>query len=425
MGAKLREGQQQDGEVSLRGRDFDDFFDGTEKPVYVLTNEKRGIKHDDGDGERTVTPGEEYNAVAAATDERVLLVVGGNADGESRNRRVSLPYTEIRSVEANHGMLKNRLTVTARTSDRYHFWVGGRTDIDDVVAYIERAISHWVALGRRLEKAREHLSAVESGIGEGDRGQTDMVFSRIDELLEEARAVARQFADGEGTMHRRIAQVETQRSLTEKRALRARAERLVDEAEAARAEDELATAVEAYEQALDAYNRIMEMNDGFDSVEVEAVESEAEGVRRAIASLRIQPTVRATDTSQAAVEADADDVDTWESALEECHEALVLVHRHGNTFQGDPEVLRFQVEWAAGNLIEAHRIRAADAEKRGDERRHDDPEAARETCERARSHLEDALAVAREFRSGDPAAIEADLNRMNEKLGATATEDEA
>ena len=55
----------------LRGKDLDDYFEGTEQPEFVLTNEKRGLKRENDDGTVQFKPGSEHDAVAAMTDERV------------------------------------------------------------------------------------------------------------------------------------------------------------------------------------------------------------------------------------------------------------------------------------------------------------------------------------------------------------------
>src|SRR6056297_3514446 len=116
----------------LRGKRLTDYFEGSERPAFVLSNEAKGIKHERGDETAVVTPGEDYQAVAAVTNERVLLVVGGNDERGGHNREVSLPYTEIRSIETRTGVFKSRLTITARTSDTYHFVLSGREDLAEI-----------------------------------------------------------------------------------------------------------------------------------------------------------------------------------------------------------------------------------------------------------------------------------------------------
>ncbi|RXK51520.1 PH domain-containing protein [Halorientalis pallida] len=409
----------------LAGVTLEDFFEGTEEPAHVLTNEKRGIKHEDGDGERVVKPGSECNAVAAVTDERVLLLVGGNEDGNGQNRSVSLPYTEIRSVEAKSGVLKSRLTLTARTSDRYTFWLGGREDYSHVEEYVEQAISYWVTVDRRLEKAREHLSRVEDRLEDGDPSTARTAITRTEELLEEAEQVAADFRDGDHAMHRRIAQLETRLSLARIRTHWTRARQLAGTAESARTAGDYVEAYETYRRSLDEFERAMERSEGVEYHASDDMAAEVAGVEKAIDEVTGAPLREATEACEAATDATDREtaVDRWERALDVCHEALTLVLRREDVFDGDPDSLRFQVEWTAQKLVEAHRTVAEAARDRGDDARETgDTTTAREAYYRARDHYEAARQVAAEFRSCDPARFERALADLPEAGDAEAVD---
>ncbi|MFB6083854.1 MAG: PH domain-containing protein [Halorientalis sp.] len=424
MGGSTNEGRTVSSDGSgngyLEGTTLDDFFEGTEEPTYVLTTEKRGIKHEDGDGERVVEPGSGYSAVAAVTDERVLLLVGGNDGGTGQNRTVSLPYTEIRSVETKQGMLKSRLTLTARTSDRYTFWVSGREDLEHVAEYVEQAVSYWVTLDRRLEKAREHLATVEEKLDDGNPERARTAIDRTEELLDEAERVATDFRDGEHAMHRRIAQLETRLSLARIRTDWTRARNLAGEAEAARADGDYAEAHEAYRRSRAAYERAIDRSEGVEYQAADDMSAELADVEAAIEAVGAAPLDAATEACAAATGTDDPEtaVDRWERALERCHEALVLTLRR-DAFEGDPDALRFQVEWAAQKLVEAHRTVADAARERGESAREaGDGATAREAYGRARDHYESARQVAAEFRSCDPERFERALDELPETVDA-------
>lgn len=405
----------------LRDDALENYFEGTEEPVYVLTNEKKGIKHEDKDGERTVKPGSGYSAVAAVTDERVLFLVGGNDGGTGQNRSVSLPYTEIRSVEAKSGMLKSRLTLTARTSDRYTFWQGGREDLEPVAEYVEQAISYWVAVDRRLEKAREHLSKVEDQLDDGDPATAGTATNRAEELLDEAERVAADFRDGDHAMHRRIAQLRTRLSLARIRTHWTQARHLAGGAESARGQGDYLEAYETYSRSLSEYRRAMDLSDGVEYHASDDMAAEVAGVEKAISEIGATPLREATEACEAATDTDDPEtaVERWETALEACHEALTLVLRHEDVFEGDPDSLRFQVEWAAQKLVGAHRTCGETAETRGDDARGaGDATAAREAYDRAREHYEAARRVAAEFRSCDPAQFERALDALPDAVEA-------
>lgn len=416
----LRDGS---GNGYLKGVRLDDVFEGTEEPAYVLTNEKRGIKHEDSNGEQVVRPGSAYNAVLAVTDERVLLLVGGNEEKSGQNRRVSLPYTEIRSVESKSGMLKSRLTLTARTSDRYTFWLGGREDYGHVEEHIETAISYWVTLDRRLEKAREHLTEVEDTLDDGDPMMARTAIDRTEELLGEAEQVATNFRDGDHAMHRRVAQLESRLSLARIRTHWTQARHLAGAAESARTDGDYLEAYEAYSRSLSEYERATDLSDDVEYQAADDLPNEMAGVEKAVTEVGAAPLREATEACEAATGAEARTaVDRWTTALDTCHEALTLVLRREDVFDGDPDSLRFQVEWAAQKLVEAHRTVADEARDRGQAAREaGDAATAVEAYDRARDHYESARQVAAEFRSCDPGRFERALDSLPENVdGKTA-----
>jgi len=398
----------------LSGKRLGERFEGSETPETILTSDK-GIKHERDEQSKTVAPGDDRAAVAAITDERVLLVVGGNSDDNGNpDRSVSLPYTEIRSVETNKGVLKSRLTVTARTSDRYHFLVGGREDLDEVAATIGRAVNHWVAVDRRLSKAKEHLSTVDDHLESGDPRAAADAFRRTRELIGEARDVADRFRPGSHAMHRRIEQVESRLTLTRIRGNRVRATEYVEQAEQARDAGEFERAFNAYQSALEGYDRAASLAADAAPQRVEELADKRADVRGALSRIKTGPLVSAMDACETArattdpVEA----VDAWQTALRKCHDALVLVHRHDG-FDGDYDALRWQVEWVVGNLLDAHGTVVDRAESRGDD---EDDESAAESYTVALGHAESAASVAAEFRSGSAADYRATADRLRVKL---------
>jgi len=351
--------------------------------------------------------------------------VGGNADGTGRNRSVSLPYTEIRSVETSSGVFKSRLTLTARTSDRYTFWVGGREDLGHVEEYVEQAISYWVTVDRRLEKAREHLSTVEDNLDDGEPATARTAINRTEELLEEAEQVAADFREGDHAMHRRIAQLETRLSLARIRTHWTRARHLAGGAEAARSAGDYVEAYETYRRSLSAYERATDLSEDVEYHATDDMAAEAAGVEKAIDEIGAAPLEEATEACEAATRTDDLEtaVDRWETALESCHEALTIVLRHGDAFDGDPNALRFQVEWAAQKLVAAHETVAETARDRGEAARETgDGATATEALDRAREHYEAARRVAAEFRSCDPERFERALARLSEAGDAEAVD---
>ena len=401
----------------LAGKRLGERFEGSETPGTILTSD-RGIKHERDDETKTVAPGEDCAAVAAITDERVLLVVGGNSDDNGNpDRSVSLPYTEIRSVETSKGVLKSRLTITARTSDQYHFLVGGREELDEVAAAITRAINHWVAVDRRLSKAKEHLSTVDGYLEAGEPQAAADAYRRMRELIGEANEVADRYRSGSHAMHRRIEQVESRLTLTRIKGHEVRAAQHVETAERAREAGEFGRAFDAYQSALEGYDRAASLATEAAPHTAEEFEEEKAAVRGALSRIKTGPLVSAMDaceTAQAATNP-VEAVEAWQAALRRCHDAVSLVHGHDG-FDGDYDALRWQVEWAAGNLLDAHEGVVARAESRGDEWAGEDDASAAEAFRVALGHAESAASVAAEFRTGSAASHRATAERLREKL---------
>lgn len=399
----------------LRGKRLNDFFEGTEQPAFVLTNERKGIKQEQGAETQVVKPAEDYQAVAAITDERVLLVVGGNDERSGLNRDVSLPYTEIRSVETKTGVFKSRLTITARTSDTYHFVLSGREDLAEVEAFIERAISHWVAVDRRLEKARDHLSTIESHLESGETEAAADAYRRTRELLDQAAGVAAEFKPGTHGMNRRIDQLETRLTLTEIRGHRTRARQLAEKAETARGDDDYETALTAYTTAREQYERAAELAEDIEHHEAEEIQTELAEISTAVSEVQTEPLLRAANLCQKAIYAEEPAPESWQDAIEACHETYGLLHR-ADRFDGNPDALRFQIEWAVQNCLNARERAAQAALDQGDShRKSSDDEAANDAYERARQQLRQARDLTREFRSGSPATYESALEAIYER----------
>ncbi|WP_136716227.1 PH domain-containing protein [Halorientalis salina] len=398
----------------LRGKRLTDYFEGTERPAFVLSNESKGIEHEQGEETTVVEPGSDYRAVAAITNERVLLAVGGNDERTGLNRDVSLPYTEIRSVETETGLFKSRLTITARTSDTYHFPLGGRTDLADVEAFVERAISHWVAVDRRLEKARDHLSTIESNIEAGDPKAAADAYRRTRELLDQAGEVAAAFESGTDAMERRIDQLDTRLTLTEIRGHRTRGRQLADRAEDARSENDYRRALEDYTTAKDQYERAADLAEDTEYHAVGEIRTELASISTAVSEVRTEPYLRAANACVEALQAESPAPERWANATAVCHETYALLRRD-ERFDGDPDALRFQIEWLVQNRMNAHERAAEEAVARGDDHRENgDAAAAREAYETARDHVEQARDLAGEYRSGEPERYEDALETIGE-----------
>lgn len=404
----------------LREGDLGSYFEGTERPAFVLTNSGGGVVHVTEGEQQVVEPGPDCAAVAAITDERILFVVGGAEGGD---RDVSIPYADVRGIETESGILKNELRVTVRPGDRYEMPVGSGADLAAVASFVERAIDCWVAVEGRLSEAKNRLSTVEERLEDGDPAAAAEAHREATRLRKEAREVATAFRDGEHAMVRRIDQLETRLRITEIRGHRVRSQQLRQEGDEARENEAYRAALSAYRRARDQCDRALALAADGEYHEADAIRAESERIDRAIDALRADPLNEARAACERAATAEgASAVEAWREALETCHDVHALLHRHGETLSGDPATLQVGVEWAASNLRRAHRERAAAAETRGDDCREDDPAAAREAYQQARDHRRAARAVAAEFAGGSPGPDDAALARLAEKREALSAD---
>ncbi|MFB6165134.1 MAG: PH domain-containing protein [Haloarculaceae archaeon] len=398
-------------------------FEGTERAAYVLTNEKHGLKREDDDGGRVFEPAADCGAVLAVTDERLLFVVGGAGVGGTDDYAVSIPYTEVRSIETREGLFRSRVTVTTRISDRYKFRVAGGDDLPAVEAFVRDAVTHWVTVDRQLERARDTLAEIDDRIEAGEPEAAAEAVARTRSLLTEAEDVVDEFDAGGQGMARQIEHLSTRLTQTELRAHRRRADQLAAAAEQRRRRGDSEGALERYVAAQSQYDRAIALASDGEYFKVEEIREERSAVTQALAQLSAEPLVAAADASITAVQADEPAVEAWRRALETCHDVAGLLARHGEHFDGDPDALRMQVEWAAGNLLSAHRTAAEQAEARAEEcREAGDAASARQAYRAARDHLRRARDVAAEFRTGDPAPFERERERLADALADVGRE---
>lgn len=403
-----------DGEEYLRAGTLAAYFEGSERLAHALTNEKRGVTRvDEGDEER-IRPAESGGAVAAVTDERVLIVV--ETDGGPR--AVTVPHARIRAADASKGVLTSWFVVATWDGPRYRFPVRGRVDLDDVVGYVERAADHWVEVDSRLERARRAIAAIESRLDDGETDAATDACRTAADHLDVARERAKAFRDGEHAMHRRLDQAATRLTLAKRRCHRVRARQHRQDAERARERGDYRDARDGYRAAREQYDRAIDLTDAADAPELEALQAAHEAVDRALDQLATEPLVAAMDACERAREADEPAVEPWEEALSACRRVVGLVHRDP-FFDGAVDALRMQVAWVVGNLLDARRNRALECERRGDEARENcAAEAAREAYDRAVDHAGRARDLAAEFRTGDTESAAALCERLREKREA-------
>lgn len=152
---------------------------GSERAIFALVNKRGGVTVEDGAGSETYRPDRRYRTVATVTDRRLVLAVGGADDGA--DRVVTIPLSEVTSVESEDGLLGGRLVVETAAEERWSMPCKG--DLEPVVSYLSAARRAWSRaegfldeVDVRIETARSAadpestLSMVEQARTALDRG---------------------------------------------------------------------------------------------------------------------------------------------------------------------------------------------------------------------------------------------------------------
>lgn len=104
---------------------------GSETARYVLRNKSDGVTIEDGESSRVAEPGDDYQALAAVTDVRVVFVVG-RPDGDLT---YAVPLADVVRVETESGMVTDEMWLTTTDDTRYGFACRG--DLAEVAAAVD------------------------------------------------------------------------------------------------------------------------------------------------------------------------------------------------------------------------------------------------------------------------------------------------
>jgi len=373
----------------------------------VLTHEQAADTEDIGVAGET-------DSVGIVTDQKLLFVLNSPESTEV----IEISYVDVSGVETTDGLLKTVLVVEVWEEGIYRFRLSSSDTLADAVEYVERASECWQFADALLDeldvlttKLGEHIEA-----GRLDEAETvlDDAQANIAELRERIES------DGfEETLGPLVREAERTLYRTRMRAHIARAKTLVAEARHQTDATDYNGAYQRYDRAgthLELSLSIAEEH-GFDEPTV--ARSELETIESRMRNLEVRPMALGRQATERARGTDHADVavEAWEEALEHYRDALTA--GWGTPFEGsaDTDEIRFLVEGAVGNLIEARREYATELEAQGDtDSEGNRDELARDRYERALEQLTAARTLAREFRSGDVDDIERQREILEWKL---------
>jgi hypothetical protein len=320
-------------------------------------------------------------------------------------RTVEIPHTDIRNVETEKRLLGATLSVDVWAAGSYTFTPADRDSLTAATEYLERVSTCWQRVVALLEDVHDQTETLVTAVEDG----------RVDDATEASEALERKLENALNRVEMSgsgVREVLTERIRRAERTFhRRRIDAHVDRAEIlvwqGRNHDS-----RAYTGAYASYTRAREhletalviaIEHGFDVVDIQ---TRIDDVANRMDSLR--PIALAHQARERAQKTDHTDiaVQAWQDALDHYRDALTAGWGTDFDFSGDVEKLRARTESTVEQLLAARRrfarellidgISYCDA---------GDLETAVERCTMADTQLDTAAQLAREYRSGDPAAI--------------------
>jgi len=392
-----------------------------ETPVFVLTNQKRGVEIErDGSHER-ITSGKGFRTITVVTDRRIVVLVGEssheNVDGD---QQLSVPFTEIESVTSEGGRRGGTFAVR-RSGDTTWTIHAGQSGLDAVEEYVRAAIEAWTHVESTIDGVTR---ALVNALDRRDNGEYDDALDAAQaatDQLEDAVRTARGFdREWPGTaMLDRVLQVADRCKNTLATVRVGRARQFTDRAERRWRDDDLTGARDAYGRAQSEYDTVRAMSS--DAIEDwDRIEAEAERVDRTIEQLEDVPLQAAIEADRAA--SDADDDETAAAQLEraiDLYQDAIEIDQDApeRRFTGDPEEIRARREDVIESLTSTRRNIATNAKQAGEWYIGSDQyELAIEEFETARDQFERAIEVATQHYPDAVDHLETDLEAVEESL---------
>lgn len=392
------------------------YLGGDEQLVHVLTNRRVGAERTDDTSER-IEPGEGYGAVAALTDRRVLLLVGGAEDGG--DHVTSLPYADVATARAETELLTATLRFETAAGVVWSF-TAREADVDEVAAFLTEACSVWDRVTETLGTVERHCESLADALDAADWTAFDERFDDATAALADAR---------EATADTSVAGVEERidRLATELYRLArdrhvVRGDELLAEAERLRAADDYVPAYDRIETARERFADAVDVatEHGLDDAPAQEGLAEADELATTVTD---EPLATARETYETALDcADvAERVDCLESALDDYRTVADLVAVPDAPFAGDEATVREAIEAVVDDLIAARLECGRERCDAGEwQWNADDDEAAYQLLSAALDDFERALELAERYHAGDADAIREERDDLAERMDPLA-----
>jgi tetratricopeptide (TPR) repeat protein len=386
----------------LRERPLIEYLDESERVAFLLSNSKKGVREESGDGGTAYTPGDGYQAIAAVTDTRIMFVVG-DAEQIDGDAMFAVPYTEIEDVKTNSGVLKKRVDVWTTSGTRWRFYVKSSVDLQPAADYVDLAAVVWTRVENQLGQAREHLARVSDLVDDREFAAAAEAGSEARAFVDEARRMATELTENRSdAVWEQILGTEERLDAAVMNTHREWATYHEQEAERQWRKELYNQAYESYEAAREEYEAALDVARNQRFPDTDDLVAEIDDVRHDLDDLSKSPLQRAEQT-RARAESLTDPavaVEAWEEALERYQTTLVLGWGDDEKrFAGDSDEIRAEIETIVDRIVEARTELADGHEASGDEHFTDGTyERARRQYATAKDHLSQAIAVAEELR---------------------------
>ncbi|WP_436936168.1 hypothetical protein [Halovenus marina] len=384
----------------------------TESTEYSLPSDRNLVCDD----ETVMQIANDGTGVVVATDRRLLFGFETPTSAETRG----VPYTDLRDIRAADSLFRSTLVVDVWAEGVYEFTPSDAGSMDELASFVDEVSGDWQRVVATLEDCHELTAQLCADLAAG-RGQA--ARNRGDEL---ERTLAKATARAERADERirdalderiRVAEADCHREWTDGRI--ERAETLIAEAARQAETNAYAEAYRRYERARAHLERALTADIEYGFERTRTIQTKIDTVDARLSDLSVRPMAMAHQARERAMATDkhAVAVEHWQDAFEQYRRALTAGWGTDIDF-ADTEQLRERIEETVVDLIDARRAYAEALEATGDRDldSEGDTESARDRYRQARDQVDDALGLAREFRSGDLDSLHAFRDRLDEKL---------
>jgi hypothetical protein len=371
----------------------------TEEVVYRLTS-SHGIVHETDEGTNEKASGD-GGTLLAVTDRRLVFVV----DTGPGVNTTDIPYTDLRSIDVDGGLLQTSLALVVWGRGRFRFRPYQSDTAREVAEFAVGASDAWQRAVAALQAAEQQITELSNHVEAGEMTAAERTRARIDDRLQ----TARRRADGATAVVRtaieeRVASVERELARARMDARFERSRRLGDEVDRLAEDDDYDAAYAAVERARTHLDVALSIATEHEFPGADSIRSERDSLEESLGSLEERPLRRAeraldrarkTGDRQAAVAA-------WEHALQCYRDALTAGWGTDAEFAGGTGALRLQVEWLVAKVVRLRLGLADRYETDGDAFQVLGAETlANDRYETACGHLVAAERLASQYRAGD------------------------